>query len=76
MLQVRLDRSKVADEDDEDEERNIEDADMFSETTSVGGSVATTTKSKSTLATRQSSRLVTIGLNVVFGEFISQILTI
>ena len=76
MLQVRLDRSKVADEDDEDEERNLEDADMFSETTSVRGSVATTTKSKSTLATRQSSRLVTIGLNVVFGEFISQILTI
>ena len=44
------------DEDEEDEEKNIDDADMFSETTSVGGSVATTTKSKSTLATRQTNR--------------------
>merc|ERR1719474_582258 len=45
------------DEDDVEDDRNLEDVDMFSETTSVGGgSVASTAKSKSTLATRQSNK--------------------
>jgi len=41
-----------------EEDRNMEDADLFSETTSVGGGTGSvsTSKSKSSLATRQSNR--------------------
>ena len=58
---MRQERSRVVNEDgdggDGEDARNLEDADAFSETTSVGGgSLATSTKSKSTLATRQTNR--------------------
>jgi len=56
LEKVRELRSKTEDDDEAEEDRNLEDADIFSETTSVGGSLATTTRSKSTLATRQTFR--------------------
>ena len=37
-------------------DRNVEDADMFSDTTSFRGSVTSTVKSKSTLKTRTTTR--------------------
>jgi hypothetical protein len=58
LEQIRATRSaKVEDDDVEQDDRNLEDADLFSETTSVGGSVAASSaRSKSTLATRTSNR--------------------
>ena len=56
-MTVRKTRSSMP-EDEDEAEVVAEDADLFSETTSVGrGSVATSAaRSKSTLATRQSNR--------------------
>ena len=66
LIEVRKQRSRPAGgggDDDEyggEDDRNVEDADLFSDTTSVGGggSVASgcARSSRSTLATRQTSR--------------------
>jgi len=57
LVLVRKTRNQSLQDDGHDmveDERNIEDADMFSDTTSVGG--ASTVKSRSTLQTRNTSR--------------------
>jgi len=57
LLLVRKTRNQALDDDGHDmleDERNIDDADLFSETTSVGGT--STVKSRSTLQTRNTSR--------------------
>ena len=66
LEKVRELRSKTEDDDEAEEDRNLEDADIFSETTSVGGSLATTTRSKSTLATRQTFRYILSSSKMAF----------
>ncbi len=63
LQEVRRQRTAATAAEDGDDvggedDRNVEDADLFSDTTSVGGSLASTgtRSSRSTLATRQTSR--------------------
>merc|ERR1719291_98393 len=52
---VRRSRTAAMEGDGEEDERNLEDADIFSDTSSVGGA-ATTVRTRSTLQTRATNK--------------------